>query len=286
MTGQVQQNNMVKDMKISFVKWFGLLTLGLSSSVFAASPNKMLDDLSSQVAMLWRDMAPVCVLSLDTSVQRGLSPRMAWLEQNMVANRLEQGLKPVAQDRSAAWKDASWSLREQLEKMAMKKEERQALREYYFKLQTQTPNKVRAQLVGQVQSMSESLNIALRKELWKTCYAMGYQAMPSDQMEAALEQRWSEQSHRVMTQVQNELGAFYFYAFRQVKNPELAVFAKTALQLESWTDSAIAAIEQHFSALRLELTQVSFEMPSHSAGEPFLEDRPWTQEPSPSPFQP
>ena len=56
MTGQVQQNNMVKDMKISFVKWFGLLTLGLSSSVFAASPNKMLDDLSSQVAMLWLEV--------------------------------------------------------------------------------------------------------------------------------------------------------------------------------------------------------------------------------------
>jgi len=273
-------------MKKQFKTWCLAFASCLSLPAFAASPAKTLDDLSSQVAILWRDMVPACVLALDTSVQKGLPSRLTWLEQQMVANRLDQGLSSVSQDRSPAWKDPSWTLREQLESMAMQASERQALREYYFKLQTQSPNKVRAQLVGQVQSMSESLNIALRKELWKTCYALGYQTMPSDQMETALEQRWAEQSHRVMTQVQNELGAFYFYAFRQVKNPELAVFAKTALKLESWTDLAIAAIEQHFSALRVSLTQVPFDAVSRSADEPFLEDRPWTQVPSPSPFQP
>lgn len=259
----------------------------VSASVWGASAKQTVEELSSQVSPLWKAMRPACMLALDVPTQLAVESRLQFLDAQLVSQNLQQGLSSASQNRNAAWKSPSWALREQFEKAALAVEEREALREYFFKLQTQKPNKIRAQLIEEVRFVSEELNLALRQELWKTCHALGLDQIPPEQMEEVVQKRWEQQELSVATQLKAEISAFYFYAFRSVQNPELAVLSQLAMKLKPWAIDTSEVISQHFVALRANLLAMPMDaVTTHSTDEPFLEDRPWRQEPAPSPFQP
>lgn len=278
-------------MSIRFTKAALITGLYLSSALAsinaaAISASSSIDQLSSQVAPLWQSMKPACVMALDLETQRSIGDRLELLDNQLVANGLSNHLKPLATDRSTAWGNQVWTLRETLEQSALSVEEREPLREYFFKLQTQTPNADRAKLVADVQYMSEQLNRALRKELWKTCHALGIETMAQEQLEAAVEQRWLKQAKKVNNQLNKELAAFYFYSFRQVQNMELAVLAKTAAALNPWVDATAESIEAYFLQLRGQLLETELKALAVQpvTDKPFLQPKPWVPSNQKSPF--
>ena len=278
-------------MSIRFTKAALITGLYLSSALAsinaaAISASSSIDQLSSQVAPLWQSMKPACVMALDLETQGSIGDRLELLDNQLVANGLSNHLKPLAKDRNKAWNNQVWTLRETLEQSALTVEEREPLREYFFKLQTQTPNADRAKLVADVQYMSEQLNRALRKELWKTCHALGIETMAQEQLEAAVEQRWLKQAKKVNNQLNKELAAFYFYSFRQVQNMELAVLAKTAAALNPWVDATAESIEAYFLQLRGQLLETELKALAVQpvTDKPFLQPKPWVPSNQKSPF--
>ena len=258
-----------------------------SAFTWSASAKQTVDDLVTQVSPLWKSMRPACLLAKDMDTQQALETRLQFLDGQLIGGNLSQALELARQDRNPAWNNQSWPLREQLEASAIGVEEREAFREYFFKLQTQKPNKIRSQLIEDIQFVSEELNLALRQELWKTCHSIGMQQLPPEQMEEALDQRWQQQEMSVASQLKAEVGAFYFYAFRAVENTELAVLSKVALELKPWAIDASEAITQHFQSVRANMLAIPLDpVANRSTDEPFLEDRPWRPEPALSPFQP
>lgn len=249
----------------------GLLFV-FSTSAWSASAKQTIEQLSHEVSPLWQAMRPVCVMGLNLNFQPAIESRLQFLDARLVAQSLQDGMAPASADRNAAWRHPSWDLRQQLEKNALAVEERESLREYFFKLQTQKPNKIRKQLIEDISFMSEALNLALRKELWKTCHALGGHQMTPAQLEEAIEARWQKQSKAVKAQLKAEMGALYFYAFRQVRDPELAVLSKVAQSLKPWTLDASDTMSQFFVKLRADLLEVPFDVVIEPVSEPSLED--------------
>jgi hypothetical protein len=248
---------------------------------WGASPSQKIEELSSQVAPLWQSIRPVCVMGVNRSLQQALQERLNFMDERLVASNLigyfsNQSSMPKNQ----AWSSPVWQLQDQLERDALNPEEREELREYFFKLQTQTPNKERSKLVADVQYMSEELNMALREQIWKTCHALGFSQMTNEQMETLVDERWQGQFKKVKKQMHDELAAFYFYSFRTVQNKELAVIARVSSELKPWVESTKASMQNYFRGLRAELLIEPINLPSPSTDEPFPVARPWNPEPS------
>jgi hypothetical protein len=259
-----------------------------SSATWAASASNSIEQLATQVAPLWQAIKPACVMGLDLETQQAVPDRTDWLNAKMVGSHLTAHLKPLSRNKHKAWKDPSWNLREPLERSALNRDERESLREYFFKLQTQKPNPERAKLVQNVQFMSETLNLALKKELWKTCHALGFHSLPQKQLETAIHQRWLKQKDKVKTQLNRELAAFYFYSFRQVQNTELNTMSKSAAKLTPWVKSTVGSIEQYFIKLRRELLAVNLIVvdPSTIPNAPFIIEQRFNQAPTQNRFSP
>lgn len=247
-----------------------------TSSAWSASAKQTIEQLSHEVSPLWQAMRPVCVMGLNIHFQPAVESRLQFLDAQMVAQNLQQGMTQASTDKHQAWNDPSWSLRKQLEKNALAVDEREALREYFFKLQTQKPNKIRKQLIEDIAFTSEELNVALRKELWKTCHALGGHQMTPEQLEEAVEARWQKQAKAVKDQVSAEIGALYFYAFRQVQDPELAILAKVAQNLKPWTLDTSELMAQYFTTLRARLLSVPFEAEIDMDDDTSAEESPWS----------
>jgi len=276
------------------MRFISVALLLLSTSVWSASPTQTIEQLSVQISPLWKSMRPVCVMAQDAKLQSAVNNRLEFLDSRLVANAISKSVlgalasgTPQASKSSwkKAWNNQAWSLREQLETMALKPEDRENLREYFFKLQTQTPSKERGALVQKIQHMSEALNLSLRQELWKTCHSLGLWQVPQEQVETAVSQRWLKQSKKVEMQLHQELAAFYFYSFRQVQNPELTILANVSEQLDGWVELASLAIQTHFTQLRSQLVAIPLILPAElpntgqSTDGPFT-DSPWGSTPS------
>jgi len=264
---------------------FAVLSL-LPSLVWAASPLGQIEALSAQVSPFWQTLRPACSMALEPKLQMAVAERLSFLDEHLIASELNDSLSAQTKDRSNQWRSPVWAVREKLEKAALQLDDRESLREYFFKLQTQTPNPERSGLVADIQYMSEHLNLALRKELWKTCHALGLSAIPVVQMETAVEQHWLHQEEKVRLQVKRELAAFYFYSFRQTSNEQLQAFVDVAQPLTPWVDATAVAISEHFANLRAQLLQVPLTLTLDAEDEPFLEDRPWPASPSQELLQP
>ena len=248
---------------------------------WGASPSQKIAELSSQVGPLWQSIRPVCVMGVNRSLQQALQARLSFMDEKLVASNLidyfsNQQPAPVNQ----AWSSPVWPLQDKLEKDALNPSEREELREYFFKLQTQTPNKERSKLVSDVQYMSEELNMELREQIWKTCHALGFSQMSAEQMETLVDARWQEQAKKVKKQMHDELAAFYFYSFRKVENNELAVIARVSSELKLWVEGAKVSLQTYFSDLRSMLLAQPINMPSPSVDAPFPAARPWNPTPS------
>lgn len=276
------------------MRFISVALLLLSTSVWSASPTQTIEQLSVQISPLWKSMRPVCVMAQDAKLQSAVNNRLEFLDSRLVANAISKSVlsalasgTPQASKSSwkKAWNNQAWSMREQLETMALKPEDRENLREYFFKLQTQTPSKERGALVQKIQHMSEALNLSLRQELWKTCHSLGLWQVPQEQVETAVSQRWLKQSKKVEMQLHQELAAFYFYSFRQVQNPELTILANVSEQLDGWVELASLAIQTHFTQLRSQLVAIPLILPAElpntgqSTDGPFT-DSPWGSTPS------
>jgi len=190
----------------------------------------------------------------------------------------------VGPDTHSAWSSQVWALQEQLEFSALSPVEREPLREYYFKLQTQTPGEHRSKLVADVQYMSEQLNMTLRQQIWKSCHALGLSQLSTPQMEEAVEQLWLKQAKRVQNQLHDELSAFYFYSFRAVENTELMVIANLSNELKPWVDTSKVAIEDYFANIRAQLVAYPVLPPSPLTDGPFPVTSPWQPTPSQGTF--
>lgn len=259
----------------------------IATPSWASSAKDSIEQLSSQMAPMWKTIKPTCVMALDLDEQSMISDRLNFLDSQLIASNLINHLSPLAKDKNKAWSNQTWGLREQLERSALNPVERESLREYFFKLQTQTPNSDRAKLVADIQYMSEQLNLALRKELWKTCHGLGFHSMPQEQAETAINQRWLNQQKKVTHQLKQELGAFYFYSFRQVKNLELAVLARTAKELNAWVDSTVESIGVYFLNVRkqLLLTELKTMETEAAPTKPFIHNYDWKSQPNHLPLQ-
>jgi len=251
-----------------------------SFSTWANVASEKLESFSAQVSVFWNALKPACVMTLEPKLQTQVSQRIQYLNQKLIASELMSALVVVAEDASPAWRSPLWAQLKSLETGALSLENRESLREYFFKLQTQTPNPERAQLVNDIQSMSETLNYVLRKELWKTCHALAFSQIPMDQVETAVEQRWAVQDKKVKVQIHRELAAFYFYSFRQTDNQTLSAMAQLASEVEPWVAQTSEYLTEFFSQLRLQLINIPFVINPVEADEPFLEDRPWPPSPS------
>lgn len=258
----------------------------LPGLLWAASPLGQIEALSAQVSPFWQTLRPACAMALEPNLQTAIGERLRFLDEQLIASKLIDSLAAQGKDRSNQWRSPVWAVREKLEKAALQLDDRESLREYFFKLQTQTPNPERSELVMGIQYMSEKLNLALRKELWKTCHALGLSALPAAQLEASVEQHWLQQEEKVGLQIKRELAAFYFYSFRQTGNDQLQAFVDVAQPLTPWVDATAVAISEHFAQLRAELLQVPLTLTLDAADEPFLEDRPWPPSPSQELLQP
>lgn len=268
------------------MRWMLFVLLLAPSWLWAASPSANIEALAAQVSPFWKTLRPTCVMGLEPDVQAGVTARVNFLDDQLVGYQLEKALATQAKDRSVQWRSPVWSQRDQLEKNALKLKDRESLREYFFKLQTQSPNRERAQLVADIQYMSEQLNFVLRKELWKTCHGLGLAQIPVIQFETAVEKRWQAQAPKVRLQLSSELGAYYFYSFRQTGNEQLQGFADVAKGLIPWVDATAQAISEHFANVRAQLLAVPIEQVTAEADAPSPADRPWPPSPSPKLLQP
>ncbi len=269
---------------LSCVSLLGTQLLWVSLS-WGASPQQKIEDLSLQVAPLWQTLKPVCVMAVQADLQPSLQARLDYLDEQLLSSNLIYRLVDhVGPDRSSAWSSQVWAFQEQLEQAALAPVERESLREYYFKLQTQTPSKRRANLVADVQYMSEELNMVLRQQVWKSCHALGLTQLTSEQLEEAVQERWLVQSKRVKKQLHDELAAFYFYSFRAVENKELTVIANLSNELKPWVDNSKLSIEAYFTNMRAQLVNYPLVSPIIPEDEPFSESRPWNPTPSQGAF--
>lgn len=263
------------------MRCLSLVLLGLFSvSAFAGLAAQKLESFTAQVSPMWKALKPACAMTLEPNLQIQMSQRLAFLDEKMIGRELLSALSASASDRTTPWTLPVWAEQEKLEKDALALENRESLREYFFKLQTQKPNPERAKLVDAIQNMSETLNYTLRKELWKTCHALSFSQMPVEQMEAAVDKHWETQNEKVRIQVKRELAAFYFFSFRQTSNQKLRDFAQAAQQLDPWVEKSAQAISEHYQQVRSELISVPFVINSDAADEPFLEGRPLLPSPS------
>ena len=267
------------------MRWLLFVVLLAPSWLWAASPGGTIESLAAQVSPFWKTLRPACIMGLEPSIQAGVTERVNFLDERLVGNQLETSLAAQANDRSAQWRSPTWNQRDKLEKSALKLRDRESLREYFFKLQTQTPNRERAQLVSDIQHMSERLNFVLRKELWKTCHGLGLGQIPVTQLETAVEKRWQAQAQKVSVQLNRELAAYYFYSFRQTGNDQLQGFADVAKGLAPWVDATAQAISDHFTHLRAQLLAIPL-MATVEADVPSPASRPWPPSPSPKLLQP
>ncbi len=248
---------------------------------WSASATQKIEELSVQVEPLWQSIRPVCVMGVNTSLQFALQERLTFMDDNLIAdNLISHFLNQVPKPEIQAWSSPVWQFQDQLERAALNPLEREGLREYFFKLQTQTPNKERSKLVADVQFMSEQLNLELREQIWKTCHALGFNQMTVEQMETLVAKRWKLQSKKVKKQMHDELAAFYFYSFRTVENKELAVIARVSTELKPWVEGARTSIQDYFSELRAQLLLQPLVIPTQSTDVPFPVTRPWNQAPS------
>lgn len=248
---------------------------------WSASAPQKIEELSVQIEPLWQSIRPVCVMGVNTSLQFALQTRLNFMDESLVAgNLISHFSNQVPKPEMQAWSSPVWQFQEQLESAALNPLEREELREYFFKLQTQTPNKERSKLVADVQFMSEQLNLELREQIWKTCHALGFNQMTVEQMETLVDKRWKLQSKKVKKQMHDELAAFYFYSFRTVANKELAVIARVSTELKPWVEDAKSSIQGYFSELRSELLMQPLIMPTQSTDVPFPVTRPWNQVPA------
>ena len=263
------------------MRWICLPMLLWAQLACSASAQQKIEDLALQVGPLWQTIRPVCVMAVQADLQPALQARLDYLDSQLLASNLITRLvEKVGPDANSAWSSQIWALQEQLEKSALDPSEREPLREYYFKLQTQTPGKHRSKLVADVQYMSEQLNMTLRQQIWKSCHALGLSKLSAQQMEEAVEQLWLIQAKRVQNQLHDELSAFYFYSFRAVENAELWVIANLSNELKPWVGTAQLAIEDYFTNIRAQLVAYPIQAPSPSTDERFPGARPWSPAPS------
>lgn len=254
-----------------------------SSFGWAASADEKIQQLAVQVAPLWRAMKPVCEMALDNKVLPAAADRIDFLNANLVASNLVEHVQTQAKpSANKAWSATSWQAQARLEKAALEPAERDALREYYFKLQTQTPNPERVAVVEKIAYMSESLNLALREGMWKTCYAIGFSDIEAEQLEKAVQQHWITQEMGVRSMVKNELAAFHFYAFRQVQQQQLDIMANVSEQLKAWADLSAEQVRSYFTQLRANMLSIPLLAISPSIDAPFLSAPLENQAPFPS----
>ena len=262
------------------MRWMCLPMLLWAQLACAASAQQKIEDLAQQVAPLWQTMRPLCVMAVQADLQPGLQARLDYLDNQLLASNLIVRLvEKVGENASSAWRSPVWALQEQLERAALNPSEREPLREYYFKLQTQTPGEYRAQLVADVQHMSEQLNMSLREQLWKSCHALGLSQLSPEQIEEVVAARWRQQSARVQKQLHDELSAFYFYSFRSVENAELMVMANLSKQLKPWVGSAKLAIADYFASMRGQLVAYPVQALGPASDGTLPAARPWRPQP-------
>ncbi len=263
------------------MRWICLPMLLWAQLACSASAQQKVEDLAQQVAPLWQTIRPVCVMAVQAELQPALKGRLDYLDSQLLASNLITRLvEQVGPDANTAWSSQVWALQEQLEMSALDPREREPLREYYFKLQTQTPGEHRTKLVADVQYMSEQLNMTLRQQIWKSCHALGLTQLTTPQMEEAVEQLWLKQEKRVKKQLHDELSAFYFYSFRAVENPELWVIANLSNELKPWVGTTKLIIEDYFANIRAQLVAYPIQAPSPLIDGPFPVAHPWNPVPS------
>lgn len=274
-------------------KWIAMRLISLvailTTSLSWADDQRLRQQLAEQLPVLWQHYRPVCVMALAPELQLRVDNRLLILDEQLVPGVLNQSLDSVgAPVLTSVWKNPAWRRMALLEQQALQPEEREELREYYFKLQVNKPNAARKDLITELQQTAHQLNLALREGIWKTCYALGMEGVAAEQMEAALDNRWQKQREKIDRHLDKELSAFFFYSYRQITNEELQQFAQLQLDVLPWTEAMVSGIQQHFAFLRQQLIlQPLADAPTTApADAPFPADRPWTQAPSQSPFQP
>lgn len=236
-----------------------LCVLGASPLVSASSQQE-LEGISEQVPQLWQDYRPLCEAGFDVDTQLNLGERLLYLDNNLTPAALNARFRQSQRqlvDANSMWNNESWSSRWQQERAALAPAQREALRDYFFKVQEQKPSGERETLVRSIARHSIRLNLALREGLWKTCYALDKQTQ-GDVLEQPLEERWQEQRDKVSAQLEREINAFYLYAFRAVPTANLREYARLEDGISAWTDLMEAALRNHFAGLRNQLVAVPF----------------------------
>lgn len=264
-----------------------LLCLLASFSAWSAtSQSQAIEQLSIQVAPIWRDMAPACQLMLLPKQQNQVTKRLQFLRDQLVASRVSSGLMAkLAGAPAAPWGNRSWQRSLDYLEEALKPENREAYREYYFKLHSQQPTETRLELVERIMHMSLALNLSLREGMWKSCYALDLNDISSQQREEAVEKRWQEQRDKVESQLKQELAAFYFFSFRQVDSGVLNDLANASQGFDSWVEFVQQAIDSYFTDMRQSLLDVPLLAPSKPVIDaPFPEDLPWKKAPAQEPL--
>jgi hypothetical protein len=244
------------------MRWICLPLLLWAQLVGAASAQQKIEDLAQQVAPLWETLRPLCVMAVQADLQPALKARLDYLDSRLMASNLITDLVvQVGPNASTAWSSRVRARQDQLERSALSPIEREPLREYYFKLQTQTPSKQRSKLVADVQYMSEQLNMTLREQIWKSCHALGLNQLNNLQMEEAVQALWLQQAKRVQKQLHYELSAFYYYSFRSLQNTELKVIANVSNELKPWVDQSKVVIDHYFAKIRGQLEAYPMDVP-------------------------
>lgn len=272
-------------------KWFficlNLVVLLFSTSTSWANGKQQLDQLTSQVPILWQAYRPLCIMGLEADKQLRVDDRLQILDTQMTGLTLKDDLQNTgAPVLTSVWQKPAWQRMAILEKQALQPEQREALREYYFKLQTNKPNEARQDLIIELQQTAQQLNLALREGIWKTCYALGTEGLAEAQLEASLDNRWKKQRKQVVRHLEKELSAFFFYSYRQISNRDLQQYAELQLNVQPWTEAMGQAIKQYFAALRQQMVNQPLAAVKDSVDEPFPANRPWTPAPSQLPLQP
>lgn len=247
-----------------------LCVLGASPLVSASSQQE-LDGISEQLPILWQDYRPLCEAGFTLNSQLALGDRLLFLDDALgstpLNNRFKQAQRQI--DITRIWAKELWANRWQQEQAALVVNQREALRDYLFKLQEQKPSGERETLVRNIAQHALRLNVALREGIWKSCYALDKHTQ-GVVLESELEEHWQQQKTRVTAQVERELSAYYFYAFRLVPTASMREYAKLEANIQSWTDLMEGTLRSHFMALRNEMAAIPFN-PVETVAGPSLE---------------
>ncbi|EAT13062.1 hypothetical protein HF888_00575 [Bermanella marisrubri] len=262
--------------------------LVISFDSLAASQRTVIEDLSAQVSPLWQDIHSACLLAMQPQMQYRVSERLQFAKQNFTASRVADGILANLNNPPAVpWQAKSWGIRKRLEASALETNQRDKLREYYFKLQTQTPTETRLELVNMIVDPILRVNLALHEGLWKSCYSLNLTGLDNEQLQLSIDQRWQAQKQEVRKALYNELSAFYFFAFRQIDNTQLNILAKDSAAYRAWFEAASTAVNQYFTRLHASLLAVALLEPTKPrADEPFLEGPLGNPAPSPKLLEP